>query len=664
MNPPPHSTLITVTSGVSDRSSLDMASAALAKPPPRSSERDRRLLTAACEAGVGGQAMSVLAHIDIGALDAHDRVIYLQVVTAHTAWLEAVHTIAVAAVSGPSGGWVKAEIEDTVSRDVDDLSAPGSSQLEREHIASQARDEAWEVRERAIALEVSMAMRVSPRTAGRRISAARLLLEHLRPAVDESLAGRWGYGHLRVVEKELGDIPEPLRAEVFDDVLPYAAIDHPRRLTERIRKSLARRDAAGAAERMRERARARDVALWNLPDGQARLVVTGPYEAVTRIHRVLTDLALARRQVVKAACDAGSATDEVRGADASDAGAQVGSGASTSPSPSALESATGATDNAVMAVGDLGPGEAAGSHAGEAVDGSGDAVRPASHARPIGPVAGLPGPRLGALRFDVLDEAVCRLEDDMDGIGRRLPSHRVTESHGESIHNQAAFPTGNPADANAGEPTDIHNRAAFPSGNPADANANRDTYVDPWTGPRVHAPGSRPAPQAAVVIDLATALGMADEPGYLPGYGWIPAEIAREILADTDKWRRWLVDDSSRKIIEAGATRYRPSQALRDLIAGRDLTCTADTCTRPASNTQLDHAIDFDGSNTTPDNMHAVCGPDHLVVTAGHFLIDSDEQGQISWVSTATGHAYPSHPDLLHEQPVRSVAEMGGEPMG
>ena len=664
MNPPPHSTLITVTSGVSDRSSLDMASAALAKPPPRSSERDRRLLTAAREAGVGGQAMSVLAHIDIGALDAHDRVIYLQVVTAHTAWLEAVHTIAVAAVSGPSGGWVKAEIEDTVSRDVDDLSAPGSSQLEREHIASQARDEAWEVRERAIALEVSMAMRVSPRTAGRRISAARLLLEHLRPAVDESLAGRWGYGHLRVVEKELGDIPEPLRAEVFDDVLPYAAIDHPRRLTERIRKSLARRDAAGAAERMRERARARDVALWNLPDGQARLVVTGPYEAVTRIHRVLTDLALARRQVVKAACDAGDAADETRGAGASDTGAQVGSDESTSPSPSALESATGASDNAVMAIGGYGPGEAADSHAGEAVDGSGDSVRPVSHARPIAPVAGLPGPRLGALRFDVLDEAVCRLEDDMDGIGRRLPSRRVTGSHGESIHSPDASPSGNPADTDAAEPTDIHNQGAFPSGNPADTDAGRDAYVDPWTGPRVHAPGSRPAPQAAVVIDLATALGMADEPGYLPGYGWIPAPIAREILADTDKWRRWLVDDSSRKIIEAGATRYRPSQALRDLIAGRDLTCTADTCTRPASNTQLDHAIDFDGSNTTPDNMHAVCGPDHLVVTAGHFLIDSDEQGQISWVSTATGHAYPSHPDLLHEQPVRSVAETGGEPMG
>ncbi|MFM7212167.1 MAG: HNH endonuclease signature motif containing protein, partial [Actinomycetota bacterium] len=123
----------------------------------------------------------------------------------------------------------------------------------------------------------------------------------------------------------------------------------------------------------------------------------------------------------------------------------------------------------------------------------------------------------------------------------------------------------------------------------------------------------------------------------------------------TDKWRRWLIDDSSRKVIEAGSVRYRPSQALRDLVSGRDLTCTADTCTRPASNSQLDHAVDFDGSNTTPDNVHAVCGPDHLVVTAGHFLIDADEAGHISWVSTASGHSYPSHPDLLHEQPVKSV---------
>lgn len=511
--------------------------AALSPPPPRSSERDQRLLDAAIEAGPGGQALSVLERIDIAQLSAHDRIRYLKAVTASGAWLEAFQSMAVAAVSGPSGGWVTDEIEARVSREVADLASADSSAREREHLANQARDEAWEVRERAIALEVSMAMRVSPRTAGRRIEGARFLLESLRPAVGEALAGRWGYGHLRVAEKELANVPAPLRALVFADVVPYAAVDHPRRLTERIRKSLARRDAAGSADRMRERSESRDVALWTLSDGQARVALTGPYQSVTEFHRCLTDLARARQQWLKATA---------------------------------------------------GPGEPSTPDADDR--------------------------RLAALRFDAAMEAARRLMRDMQSGLRPEPVH-----------------------------SDAHN----PSGNCA----SDEFMPDPWTGPRATTPGSRPAQQAAIIVDLATAMSLADEPGFLPGYGWVPAPIAREILATCDQWRRWLVDDKARKLIEAGAVRYRPSQALRDLVTGRDLTCTADTCTRPAAESQLDHAIDFDGGNTTPANVHGVCGPDHLVITAGHFVIDSDDDGRVTWVSTSSGHSYPSHPDLLHERP-------------
>jgi len=172
---------------------------------------------------------------------------------------------------------------------------------------------------------------------------------------------------------------------------------------------------------------------------------------------------------------------------------------------------------------------------------------------------------------------------------------------------------------------------------------------DPWAIPRAGSPGSRPRQQASVIVDAATALHLAEEPGFVPGYGWVPAPIAREILADSKAWRRWLLDDASRQLIDAGSARYRPSEALRELIAGRDVTCTADTCTRPASEAQVDHAIDFDGTNTTPANLHVVCGPDHLAVTAGHFAIDADDVGRAVWVSTGTGHAYPSHVEPLHE---------------
>jgi hypothetical protein len=262
-----------------------------------------------------------------------------------------------------------------------------------------------------------------------------------------------------VAEKELLDVPAPLRDLVLDDVLPHAATDHPRRLTDRLRKSLAKRDAAGMAGRMRERAEQRDVTMWNLKDGQARLAITGPYDEITETMRQLTSLAHARRAAVRA-------TD-----------------------PDATYS-------------------------------------------------------LNAARFDGLIVAVSRLH-------RRMVSKEG--SGGESAEGHRAEDHGT------------------------------ESAGDEWDLTPAGTPGSRPRTQAAVIVDAATALHLAEEPGYVPGYGWVPASIAREILADSQAWRRWLLDDTTRTIIDAGAVRYRPSEALRDLIAGRDVTCTADTCTRPAS---------------------------------------------------------------------------------
>jgi hypothetical protein len=278
---------------------------------------------------------------------------------------------------------------------------------------------------------------------------------------------------------------------------------------------------------MRERAEQREVTMWNLKDGQARLAITGPYDEVTETMRQLTSLAHARRAAVRA-------TD-----------------------PDTTYS-------------------------------------------------------LNAARFDGFIVAVSRLHRRMvskEGGGRESTEGDLPEDH------------------------------------------RTESAEDGWDLTPAGTPGSRPRAQAAVIVDAATALHLAEEPGYVPGYGWVPTSIAREILADSQAWRRWLLDDATRTIIDAGAVRYRPSEALRDLIAGRDVTCTADTCTRPASETQIDHAVDFDGHNTTPANLHLVCGPDHLAVTAGHFIIDADHEGRALWVSTHSGHAYPSYVDPLHEPP-------------
>lgn len=515
----------------------DAIRAALALPPDESAERDQRLLDLAIEAGSNGHSLSLLERVDLAALSAYDRVRYLRHVTACAAWFEAFQTIATAAVAGPTTGWPEEEIESRVRESVSESGADALTEAEQHVLAAQARDEEWQVRERAIALEVSLATRVSTRTAVRRVDSARLLVESLPRALGEAWSGNWGYGHLRVAEKELVDVPAPLREQVLDDVIPHAATDHPRRLTDRLRKSLAKRDAAGMAGRTRERAQQREVALWTLKDGQARLAITGPYDVVTEAMRQITTVGHARRAAVRA----------------DDADASYS---------------------------------------------------------------------LGAARFDTVIAAVSRL-------------------HGHVVGTAAA------------EDPASHSPEQIPSGNRAEASVASPSSADEWDLSPAGTPGSRPRPHAAVIIDAATALHVAEEPGYVPGYGWVPAAIAREILSTADSWRRWLLDDSTRSIIDAGAVRYRPSEALRDLIAGRDVTCTADTCNRPASQAQIDHAIDFDGTNTTPANLHLVCGPDHLAVTAGHFIIDSDEEGRALWVSAQSGHAYPSYVHPLHEPPNR-----------
>jgi hypothetical protein len=507
--------------------------------------RDKRLLDLALEAGISGHALSILERIDLAHLCAHDRITYLRQVTACAAWFEAFQTIATAAVAGPTTGWPEHEIEQRVHQDVGEVGGDALPEADRQVLAARVRDEEWQVRERAIALEVSMATRVSPRTASRRVDSARLLVETLPRALGEAWAGHWGYGHLRVAEKELIDVPAPLREQVLDDVLPHAATDHPRRLTDRLRKSLARRDAAGMAGRTRERAQERGVTMWMMKDGQARLAITGPYESVTDTMRQLTTIGHARRAAVRAA----------------------------------------EPDSAYS---------------------------------------------LDAARFDSAGFAVRQVHT-------QLVSGGGAPQESSTVHSEFGVPSGNLA-------ATVHNEFGVPSGNLA-------ATADEWRLSLAGTPGSRPRKQASVIIDVATAMHLADEPGFVPGYGWVPAPIAREILADAESWRRWLLDDSTREIIDAGSVRYRPSEALRDLIAGRDVTCTADTCTRPASETQFDHAIDFDGTNTTPANVHLVCGPDHLAVTAGHFLIDEGDDGRARWVSTASGHSYPSYVDPLHERP-------------
>ena len=63
--------------------------------------------------------------------------------------------------------------------------------------------------------------------------------------------------------------------------------------------------------------------------------------------------------------------------------------------------------------------------------------------------------------------------------------------------------------------------------------------------------------QAQILIPRGTVLGLNGEPGYLPGYGPIPADLCRELAADAT-WRRILTDPVTNTTLDISPKRYRP----------------------------------------------------------------------------------------------------------
>jgi hypothetical protein len=142
------------------------------------------------------------------------------------------------------------------------------------------------------------------------------------------------------------------------------------------------------------------------------------------------------------------------------------------------------------------------------------------------------------------------------------------------------------------------------------------------------------AQTAAVVIDLPTALGLADNPGEVPGYGPIPAPLARAMAGDRD-WVRWTTDPHTGQLLDRGATTYRPSDKMRAYIAARDRTCGFPGCNRPAQQCDCDHVVTFaHHGRTIRVNLGPLCRQHHNAKTHGLWQLTYDpDTGTKTWTS-------------------------------
>ncbi|MFD2809804.1 DUF222 domain-containing protein [Prauserella oleivorans] len=114
-------------------------------------------------------------------------------------------------------------------------------------------------------------------------------------------------------------------------------------------------------------------------------------------------------------------------------------------------------------------------------------------------------------------------------------------------------------------------------------------------------------------IDVATLIGLAENPAELAGHGPLPAPIARAIAFDPNStWRRIITDPHTGAPVDVGRTRYRPPAVTADHVTIRDRECRFPTCHRPAHFVDLDHVIPRQRSgDTNTDNLIGLCRRHH-----------------------------------------------------
>lgn len=111
-----------------------------------------------------------------------------------------------------------------------------------------------------------------------------------------------------------------------------------------------------------------------------------------------------------------------------------------------------------------------------------------------------------------------------------------------------------------------------------------------------------------LLAEQATLEGTSARPGYLAGFGVLPAESVRT-AAKTAKLTPVRMPSSEP---ESG---YRPSAGLRDFLQWRDLTCRFPGCDRPVAGCDLDHTTPWPFGPTHASELKHYCRTDHLIKT-------------------------------------------------
>ena len=141
----------------------------------------------------------------------------------------------------------------------------------------------------------------------------------------------------------------------------------------------------------------------------------------------------------------------------------------------------------------------------------------------------------------------------------------------------------------------------------------------PWpayAGPRsAQATRERTAAAAAVIhvlAEQATLDGISDKPGYLPGFGILPADSVRAVAESAT------LKPVQVPVEAAPDPGYRPTTKTVEFIRWRDLTCRWPGCDRPVERCDIDHTVPYPVGPTHPSNNKPYCRTQDCVNTLNY----------------------------------------------
>jgi hypothetical protein len=146
-----------------------------------------------------------------------------------------------------------------------------------------------------------------------------------------------------------------------------------------------------------------------------------------------------------------------------------------------------------------------------------------------------------------------------------------------------------------------------------------------------------------VLAEQSTVAGAGRTPGYIAGFGPLPASAVQDLAASATLKPLTIADPDTPP--EQG---YRPSAALAEFIRCRDLTCRFPGCEQPAEFCDIDHTVPYQrGGLTHPSNLKCLCRFHHLLKTfwtgIGGWADKQLPDGTVIWTSPS-GRSYTTKP--------------------